>query len=95
MDTWLTLERLNELLQNSVKEQLISDVPLGVFLSGGIDSSALVAYAHKLGNRNINTYTINYVNKESEDNIYAKLVSNKFSTNHTEVKCGNKYTTQY
>ncbi len=70
------------LLKDSVKKRLISDVPLGTHLSGGLDSSAIVALMSEL-NKEVETFTVEF---ESEgfynESKYAKLVADYFSTNH-------------
>ena len=85
------IEKVKELLELAVERQLISDVPLGVLLSGGIDSSALVAFASS-HIENLDTYTVEYdfnIGGESElEN--ASLVAKKFGTNHHELKVSSQ-----
>ncbi|MBI9066317.1 MAG: asparagine synthase (glutamine-hydrolyzing) [Salinivirgaceae bacterium] len=82
-------EKLRELIQSSVKYRLISDVPLGSFLSGGIDSSVIVAEASKLTDQ-LNTFSIGYKDEPYFDETsYAELVAKKFNTNHTSFKLTN------
>lgn len=76
-------ETVTNLLDKSVKSRLISDVPLGFFLSGGLDSSAIVATASKFTNK-INTYSIGFEDKSYNELSYAQMVSKKFHTNHEE-----------
>ncbi|OSZ81884.1 asparagine synthase (glutamine-hydrolyzing) [Chitinophagaceae bacterium IBVUCB1] len=67
----------------SVQERMIADVPLGAFLSGGIDSSVIVALASKYTNK-LNTFSIGYKdNPFFDETKYAKLVADKYQTNHT------------
>ena len=81
--------QLLELLDDSVKQRLIADVPLGAFLSGGIDSSAVVALAAKYTQK-LNTFSIGYKNEPLFDETkYAELVAKKYDTNHTVFKLGN------
>jgi len=68
------IEQIDKLLNNSVKERLIADVPIGIFLSGGIDSS-LIAYYAKKYNNNIKSYTIKMSNDSYDESAYAKLVA--------------------
>jgi asparagine synthase (glutamine-hydrolysing) len=82
-------ERLRELMVESVHEQLISDVPIGFFLSGGIDSSVVVAEASAYLKK-LNTYTIGFDNK-SDESKYAKIVSDNFKTNHTVKYYDDQY----
>ena len=76
-------ETVTNLLDKSVKSRLISDVPLGFFLSGGLDSSIVVATASKFTNK-INTYSIGFEDKSYNELSYAQMVSKRFDTNHEE-----------
>jgi asparagine synthase (glutamine-hydrolysing) len=81
------IELLREKLLETVGAQMISDVPLGAFLSGGIDSSLIVAAMAKHSSRPVKTYSIGY---EGEHNYYnelpyAKLVAQAFGTDHHEI----------
>jgi asparagine synthase (glutamine-hydrolysing) len=84
-------DELSEILERAVKRHLISDVPLGVFLSGGLDSSAIVALASHMSSEPLKTYTISYRPEDSileqsdEDAISARQVSQFFQTNHHEI----------
>jgi len=71
-------------LEHSIRAHLVSDVPVGIFLSGGIDSTALVAIASKLSKRQINTYSIAFENPEWNESDMACRVAKHFGTNHTE-----------
>ncbi|PYQ55274.1 MAG: asparagine synthase (glutamine-hydrolyzing), partial [Acidobacteria bacterium] len=74
------------LLRDSVRLQLRSDVPLGVFLSGGVDSSAVVALMHEMGIRDIRTFTVAYdFGPEFDETRYARQVAKKFGTIHREI----------
>lgn len=74
-----------KIFSESVKRRLISDVPLGAFLSGGIDSSAVVAFMSKLGHEPLNTFTIGFEEKGYDERDYARIVADKFNTNHREM----------
>ena len=63
---------------------MISDVPIGVMLSGGIDSSLIAAIAQKKSLKKINTYCIGFNNKGFDESKYAKKISNILSTSHNE-----------
>lgn len=79
-------KKLIDLLDSSVQRRLISDVPLGAFLSGGIDSSAIVALASRHTNK-LNTFSIGFADDPFFDETnYADLVAKKFNTNHTVYK---------
>ena len=74
--------KLIDLLEQSVADRLIADVPLGAFLSGGIDSSVIVALASRL-TKGLNTFSIGFKDEPYFDEThYANLVAEKFKTNH-------------
>ncbi|OLB34015.1 MAG: asparagine synthase (glutamine-hydrolyzing) [Acidobacteria bacterium 13_2_20CM_57_17] len=75
-------EELDALLAESVRIRLMSEVPLGVFLSGGLDSSAVVAYAHKAGLRPLKTFTIGFDRPEWDESRDAQVVADHFKTDH-------------
>lgn len=78
-------ELIRELLRAAVKRRLVSDVPLGVLLSGGIDSSAIVALMSELGVP-VRTFTVGVEDDASYDERrFARLVAERFGTEHTEV----------
>ena len=78
-------ERLRSLAGRAVKQRLISDVPLGVFLSGGLDSSAVVALmSQAVPAREIKTFTIGFKEASYDESSYARLVAETFGTNHHE-----------
>lgn len=76
------LEGLKSLLQDSVRKRLISEVPLGVYLSGGLDSTAIVALM-KESAPDINTFSIGF-GLESDETGYARIASGFYGTNHRE-----------
>lgn len=76
------VEELDGLLAESVRIRLMSEVPLGVFLSGGLDSSTVVAYAHKAGLRPLKTFTIGFDRPEWDESCDAQVVANHFQTDH-------------
>jgi asparagine synthase (glutamine-hydrolysing) len=81
--------RLEQLMKESVKKRLISDVPLGAFLSGGIDSSVVVALASQY-TRHLNTFSIGYKdNPFFDETYYANLVAKRYDTNHTVFSLSN------
>lgn len=84
-------DKLDHLLNESVKLQMISDVPIGLLLSGGLDSSIIAALMQKYSNRRINSFTIKFsasdLKKQGniDDSYFAKLVADKFNFNHREI----------
>jgi asparagine synthase (glutamine-hydrolysing) len=76
-------EELRGLLDESVREQMVSDVPLGFFLSGGIDSSVVVASATGLG-ADVSTFSIGFDSDEKSETPYAREIAGRFGTNHHE-----------
>ena len=77
---------LDNLLKQSIKMQLISDVPLGVFLSGGVDSSAIASYASEITKPiTLETFTIEFEGKQGEDSKFAKEISEELETNHHSI----------
>ncbi len=82
--------KLVELMDDSVRLRLIADVPLGAFLSGGIDSSVVTAMAAR-HTKNLNTFSIGFEgNSFFDETPYANLVAKHFNTNHTVFKLKNE-----
>ncbi len=75
------LNNLNELLEDSVKKRLLADVPLGIFLSGGIDSST-IAYFAKKQKKDIETFSIGFSEKSFDETRYAKQAAELLKTKH-------------
>lgn len=73
-------------LKDAINLQLRSDVPVGVFLSGGTDSSALTALSYKKSPSPLHTFTIDFVGKDSADTKFASQVATKFKTDHRKVE---------
>src|SRR5947209_7627280 len=77
-------ERLLDVLRESVRKELISDVPLGVFLSGGIDSSAVAAMMTSLGG-GVKTFSVGFAERSFDESDHARLVARHLGTEHHEM----------
>ena len=80
------LKTVNKLLLESVEKRLISDVPYGIFLSGGIDSSILVAAASKVSTQKVNTFSIVFKEKGFDERKFSRQIASKYKTNHLELE---------
>lgn len=78
-------EELRDLLQESVRRRLMSDVPLGVLLSGGVDSSAVAALMHRSGARGFATFTIGFEDPVFDERRLARLTARRLQTDHHEL----------
>lgn len=78
------IEKLDDLIKSSVKYQIRSDVPFGVFLSGGIDSSLIAANAANLSEEKVNTFSIGFEENKYNESGYARAVAKHLGTNHHE-----------
>lgn len=78
-------EELYSLLKESVKMRLLSDVPIGAFLSGGIDSSAIVGLMRELGTEPLKTFSIGFEDESYNELGFARSIARKFDTDHHEL----------
>ncbi|MCX7121203.1 MAG: asparagine synthase (glutamine-hydrolyzing) [Gammaproteobacteria bacterium] len=81
---------LEEKLKDSLRLQMASDVPLGAFLSGGVDSSAIVSMMQSLSSKKISTFSIGFDEKTFNEAHHAKAVANYLGTNHAELYLSQK-----
>ncbi|HQQ93063.1 MAG TPA: asparagine synthase (glutamine-hydrolyzing) [Bacteroidia bacterium] len=78
--------RVYELLAHSVQRRMVSDVPFGAFLSGGIDSSIVVGLMSEVSSAKVNTFNVSFDEENYSEAHYARLIATKFGTHHEEIK---------
>ncbi len=81
-------ERIDALASDAVRLRLASDVPLGAFLSGGVDSGAVVAYMTRHAPGRVRTFTIGFRERSYDETRYARLVAGRYGTEHCEHQGG-------
>lgn len=81
-----TCKTIEELLYAAVERRLVADVPFGAFLSGGIDSSAVVGIMSRLLSQKPDTFNVSFDESEFSEAVYAKKIAEKFNTRHHEIK---------
>src|SRR5256884_4220508 len=79
-------EQLRELLADSVRMRMVSDVPLGIFLSGGIDSSVVAALAVRASSETVKTFSISFAESSFDESQYARAVAKFLGTDHHEER---------
>lgn len=77
--------KVHDLLLRSVERRMVSDVPIGAFLSGGIDSSAVVGLMASISKEPVNTFTIGFHEKKFNESQFADIIAKKFSTRHQTI----------
>src|SRR6202042_2573772 len=75
-------EELDGLLRESVREHLVSDVPLGVWSSGGLDSSTMVHYAAQQAHGQVKTFSVSFPGRKFDESRYAQLIADCYGTEH-------------
>ena len=78
-------ERLDSLLRESVREHLVADVPLGIWLSGGIDSSTILHYAARETSSRLKTFSISFPGRSFDESVYIRRMSEQYGTEHHEM----------
>ena len=79
-------KELDRLLRESVREELVSDVPLGVWASGGLDSSTLLHYASELGAKPLRTFSMVFESKSCDESDYIREIARVYKTDHYEFE---------
>jgi asparagine synthase (glutamine-hydrolysing) len=90
--------QIRELVTEAVEKRLISDVPLGAFLSGGIDSSIIVGLMSRMMSQPVQTFSVGFTSSEDkqfDERSFAKLIAEKFKTDHREVIVNGRDVYQY
>jgi len=86
----MAVAQLETLLDEAVRHQMMSDVPVGAFLSGGVDSSTVVALMQKNSNRRVQTFTIGFNDPQFDESAYAAEVARHIGTDHVSLEISPK-----
>lgn len=84
------VEILEEKINKSVKDRMVSDVPIGAFLSGGIDSSATTAFMARNSSKRIKTFSVGFSDPEFDETKYSREVAKMYQTDHSYIKVNPK-----
>lgn len=79
-------EKVRQTLREAIDRQMMSDVPFGAFLSGGIDSSVVVGLMREVTSGDIDTFTVSFAEKQFDEAPYARAISDRFKTKHHEIR---------
>jgi asparagine synthase (glutamine-hydrolysing) len=82
------IDEMGALLADSVKLRLVSDVPVGIFLSGGIDSSSVVALARRVAGGEIKSFSVRFQEEEFNEAVYAEKVARRYGADHHSILVG-------
>jgi asparagine synthase (glutamine-hydrolysing) len=80
------VRRTRELLEKSVSEHILSDVPVACFLSGGVDSSVITALAARQLHRELHTFSVGFDEASHDESVYARRIAAQYDTDHTEIR---------
>ena len=80
-----SIDELDQRLSDVVSKQMVSDVPIGAFLSGGVDSSVIVALMQKISKQSVKTFSIGFNQAQFNEAHYAKAIASHLNTQHTEL----------
>jgi asparagine synthase (glutamine-hydrolysing) len=89
IDTKTALEEVEKLMVKGFNYRMVSDVPVGVFLSGGVDSSLVAGIIQNTNSRKIKTFTIGFENQKFDEAPFAKRIAKHIGTDHHEYYCGH------
>ncbi len=79
------VEGVGAILEDTVRNHLVADVPIGLFLSGGLDSSALAVLVHRVVGRTLDSFSVTFEEEEFAEGKYARMIGEKFCARHHEI----------
>ena len=82
----MLVDRLEEVLSASVAARMVADVPVGAFLSGGVDSSVIVALMQQAGGRPVHTFSVGFADRAFDESLDAAAVADRLGTDHTSLR---------
>ena len=88
-DLHAATEAVGAALETAVRRQMVSDVPIGAFLSGGIDSGAVVSTLQRLSDRPVQTFTVRFADDDYDESVVARTVAERLGTDHHEISVGD------